>query len=294
MKTSSERILTTHTGSIARPDDLIAMMREKENGRPYDEVAFAEAVRIAVAECVRQQCVAGLDVVNDGEQGKSGFTTYQEERLSGFEPVPVEGTPTTPWREVEEFPEYYERYFKTNMRGAALAPSRNWVCRGPVTYIGEAAVQRDIDNLKAALEGQVYEEAFLSAALPTGLAKQTNEYYPQRDEFLSALADSVHEEYRAIIDAGFLIQLDDPEAAELWGFRDLDPEIRDRRIDEMVELINYSLRDIPPEKIRYHTCYSINMGPHIYDLHLRDFIGAMLKVNTQAISFEVMNPGLLV
>jgi 5-methyltetrahydropteroyltriglutamate--homocysteine methyltransferase len=223
MKTSADRILTTHTGSIARRDSLIAIMREKENDRPYDEVASAEAVRTAVADCVRRQCAAGLDVVNDGEQGKSGFTTYQEERLSGFEPVPIEGTPPTPWREVEEFPEYYERYFKTNMRGAALGPWSNWVCRGPVTYVGGEAVQRDIDNLNAALEGQVYEEAFLSAALPTGLARQANEFYPDRDEFLSALADSVHEEYRAIIDAGFLIQLDDPEAAEQWGFRDLVP-----------------------------------------------------------------------
>ncbi|HEY5274425.1 MAG TPA: hypothetical protein VIJ34_14510 [Acidimicrobiales bacterium] len=289
MKISSERILTTHTGSIARPDGLISIMREKENGRPYDEAAFNTAVRVAVAECVRLQCAAGLDVVNDGEQGKSGFTTYQEERLSGFEPVPIEGPARMPWREVAEFPEYYERYFKTNMRGAALGPSRNWVCTSPVTYVGGEAVQRDIDNLNAALEGQVYEEAFLSAALPTGLANQPNEHYPDRDEFLSALADAVHEEYRAIIDAGFLIQLDDPAAAELWGFRDLEPAVRDQRIDEMVELINYSLRGIPPEKIRYHTCYSINMGPHIYDLHLRDFIGAMLRVNAQAISFEVMN-----
>jgi 5-methyltetrahydropteroyltriglutamate--homocysteine methyltransferase len=289
MKTSSDRILTTHTGSIARPDDLIAMMREKENGRPYDEVAFAARVRSSVIACVEQQCAAGLDVVNDGEQGKSGFTTYQEERLSGFEAVQTDGPQRTPWREVGEFPEYYERYFSTNMRGAALAPARNWVCRGPVSYVGADAVQRDIDNLTVALEGRVYEEAFLSAALPTGLAKQPNEYYPDRDEFLSALADAVHEEYRAIIDAGFLIQLDDPEAAELWGFRDLDAATRDRRVDEMVELINYSLRGIPPEKIRYHTCYSINMGPHIYDLHLGDFIGAMLRVNAQAISFEVMN-----
>ena len=153
MKTSKERILTTHTGSIARPDGLISIMREKENGRPYDEAAFDAAVRSAVAECVRLQCAAGLDVVNDGEQGKSGFTTYQEERLSGFDPVPVEGPARMPWREVAEFPEYYERYFKTNMGGAALGPSRNWVCSSPVSYIGGEAVQRDIDNLNAALEG---------------------------------------------------------------------------------------------------------------------------------------------
>ncbi len=128
-----------------------------------------------------------------------------------------------------------------------------------------------------------------TAALPTGLAAQGNEFYPSREEFLTALADAVHEEYRAIIDAGFLIQLDDPAAANLWGFRDLDDDERDRRVSETVELINYSLRGIAPEMIRYHTCYSINQGPHIYDLHLRDFVRPMLRINAEAISFEVMN-----
>ena len=291
MKRSTERILTTHTGSIARPDDLIDLMREKENGRPYDQEAFAKRVRSAVAECVDRQIAVGLDVINDGEQGKSGFTSYQAERLSGFEAVPIDesNAPASTWKEVAEFPEYYDRYFKTNMRGATLGPRQRMVCRGDVRYIGHDAVQTDIENLRSALVGKTYEEAFLSAALPTGLANQTNEYYATRDEFLSALADAVHEEYRAIIDAGFLIQLDDPAAAELWGHRDLNADERARRIDETVELINYSLRGIPPEKIRYHTCYSINMGPHIYDLHLRDFIEPMLGVNAQAVSFEVMN-----
>jgi len=291
MKRSTERILTTHTGSIARPDDLIAIMREKENGRPYDRDAFAARVRSAVAECVERQVAAGLDVINDGEQGKSGFTSYQEERLSGFEAIPIDpaNRPPSPWREVREFPEYYERYMRSNMMGAALAPPRRMVCRGQVNYIGHDAVQTDIDNLKAALEGKSYDEAFMSAALPTGLANQDDEHYPDRESFLNALADAVHEEYRAIIDAGFLIQLDDPQAAELWGFRDLPEAERDRKIGEQIDLINYSLRGIPEDRIRYHTCYSINMGPHIYDLHLGDFIDAMLRVNAQAISFEVMN-----
>ena len=178
MKRRSERILTTHTGSIARPDDLIEMMREKENGRPYEVGVFNERVRGAVAECVRHQVDVGLDVINDGEQGKNGFTSYQAERLAGFDSEPWGDGPLYPdWKEVAEFPEYYERYMKTNMFGAILGPRQRMIRRGPVRYIGQDAVRADTQNLKAALEGQKYEEAFMSAALPTGLVNQENEYY---------------------------------------------------------------------------------------------------------------------
>jgi 5-methyltetrahydropteroyltriglutamate--homocysteine methyltransferase len=292
MKTSTDRILTTHTGSIARPDDLIELMRAKENGQPYDRDAFETRVTAAVADCVRRQVAAGLDVINDGEQRKSGFASYLTERIGGFEELPSDGefeSPGSSWPEVGEFPEYYERYFKIAMFGAMLSPQRGLVCRSPVTYTGQQAVATDIANLKAALAGLQYTEVFMSAAMPTGLAQQQNEYYSSHDDFLTALADAVREEYRAIIDAGFLIQLDDPSAARLWGHADAEPAERARRVGAMVELINYTLRDIPPEKVRYHTCYGINQGPHIHDLHLRDFIEPMLQVNAQAVSFEVMN-----
>jgi 5-methyltetrahydropteroyltriglutamate--homocysteine methyltransferase len=292
MKTSTERILTTHTGSIARPDDLIELMRARENGRPYDREAFEARVTRAVGDCVSRQVEAGLDVINDGEQRKSGFTTYLTERIGGFEDLP--GEQSVPairtWPEVREFPEYYERYFKTAMYGVMLSPPRQLVCRNPVSYIGHDALATDIANLKAALAGQDYTEAFMSAAMPTGLAEQRNEYYGSRDEFLTALADAVHEEYRTIIDSGFIIQLDDPAATRLWDHADSEPGERAKRIGETVELINYTLRDIPAEKVRYHTCYGINQGPHVHDLHLGDFIEHMLKINAQAFSFEVMNP----
>jgi 5-methyltetrahydropteroyltriglutamate--homocysteine methyltransferase len=294
MKTSTDRILTTHTGSIARPDDLIELMRAKENGQPYDREAFEKRVTAAVEDCVRRQVEAGLDVINDGEQRKSGFASYLTERISGFEELPAgDGefeSPARSWPEVGEFPEYYDRYFKIAMFGAMLSPQRRLVCCGPVTYTGQEAVATDIANLKAALAGQQYTEVFMSAAMPTGLAQQQNEYYTSHDDFLTALADAVHEEYRAIIDAGFLIQLDDPAAARLWGHTDAEPAERARRVGAMVELINYTLRGIPEEKVRYHTCYGINQGPHIHDLHLRDFIEPMLRVSAQAVSFEVMNP----
>ncbi len=290
MQTSTDRILTTHTGSIARPDGLIELMRARENGQPYDREAFEARATAAVEECVRRQVEAGLDVINDGEQRKSGFTTYLKERLAGFEAVPyAAGESPASWPEVAEFPEYYERYFKTAMYGAMLSPPARVICRGPVKYIGQEALGTDLANLRAGLAGKEYTEVFMSAALPTGLADYKNEYYSSREEYITALADACHEEYQAIIDAGFLIQLDDPAASSLWGYKDAEPAERDRRVAETVELINHTLRDIPPEKIRYHTCYGINQGPHVYDLRLRDFIEPMLTINAQAFSFEVMN-----
>src|SRR3954454_16641950 len=277
-------------------------MRARENGRPYDRAAFEACATKAVAECVRRQVEAGLDVINDGEQRKSGFTTYLSERLAGFDAVPYAADePRGSWPEVAEFPEYYERYFKTAMFGAMLSPPARLTCRGPVTYVGQEALAIDIANLRAALSGAALSgaalsgagqagndvtEVFMSAALPTGLAEHDNEYYSSREEFITALADATREEYRSIIDAGFLIQLDDPSAARLWGYADAEPAERERRVAQTVELINYTLRDIPPEKIRYHTCYGINQGPHIYDLRLRDFIEPMLAINAQAFSFE--------
>ena len=288
---SAERILTTHTGSIARPDALVGMMREKENARTYDEEAFEAAVVEAVSACVAQQLDIGLDVVNDGEQRKSGFTTYLTERIGGFDAEPQVFDPLreSGWREVAEFPEYYERYFAGAMFGAMLGPLKRLVCRAPIRYEGHAALAVDIANLKAALEGRGYTEAFMSAPLATSLADYRNEYYGSQDDFLAALAEAVREEYTAIVDAGFLIQVDDPGAATLWGFADLEPRERERHVGETIELINHCLRGIPPERIRYHTCFSINQGPHIYDLHLADYAEAMFQVNAQAFSFEAMN-----
>jgi 5-methyltetrahydropteroyltriglutamate--homocysteine methyltransferase len=292
MKRSEDRILTTHTGSLPRPDDLLDIMRDKENGRPYDAEALARRVRESVKDVVHRQVECGVDVIGDGEQSKSGFATYQAERLSGFEAIPLpEGEPPPrPWREVKEFPEYYERYFRVAMFGATLAPPKTYVCRGPVTYTGQDALMTDLANLKSALEGENYVEAFVSSANPANLADQENEYYKTREELLTALADAMHEEYQAIIDAGFLIQMDDPAAATLWQGDQLAPEERNKHAEARVELINYALKGIPPEKVRYHTCFSINQGPHIYDLHLRDYIEYLLAVNAQAVSFEVMNP----
>jgi 5-methyltetrahydropteroyltriglutamate--homocysteine methyltransferase len=292
MKRSEQRILTTHTGSLARPDDLLEPMRAKENGLPYDREAFDARARSAVLEAVHRQVDCGVDVPSDGEQSKSGFGSYQAERVAGFEPMnpqPPRGRGSN-WKEVPEFPEYYERYFNTAMFGAMLAPTRAMVCTGPVKYIGQAALQRDIDNFKAGLQGQRYEEAFMPSANPLNFMSVRNEFYGSDEEYLAACSDAWREEYRAIIDAGFVLQLDDPGAGNLWGFERSDPTELKKKIDQRVELMNHALRDLPMDRIRIHTCYSINQGPHIYDLHLRDFIEPLLRMNVQAVSFEVMNP----
>jgi 5-methyltetrahydropteroyltriglutamate--homocysteine methyltransferase len=178
---------------------------------------------------------------------------------------------------------------KTAMFGAMLAPNLTMVCTGPVKYVGQAAVQIDIDNFKAGLAGQKYEEAFMPSANALGLLGRKNEHYASEEDYTEACIDAMREEYRAILDAGFILQIDDPGAATLWGSADLDPAERQKRVDKQVEMTNYMLRDLPADRIRYHTCFSINQGPHIYDLHLADYIEPMLRVNAQAISFEVMN-----
>ena len=290
MKRSEHRILTTHTGSLARPDDLLEPMRAKENGLPYDREAFESRARAAVIEAVHRQVECGVDVPSDGEQSKSGFGSYQAERIAGFEPMDPQPPRRSAWREVGEFPEYYERYFKTAMWGAQLAPPKTLVCTGPVKYIGQAALQRDIGNFKAGLQGQRYEDAFMPSANPLGLMDVRNDFYASDDEYQSACIDAMREEYLGIINAGFVLQLDDPGAANLWGLDRSDPTELRKNIDRRVELTNHALRDLPMDRIRLHTCYGINQGPHIYDLHLRDFIQPLLRINVQAVSFEVMNP----
>src|SRR5919199_5985999 len=225
MKRSTERILTTHTGSLPRPDDLIDMMREKENHRPYDQAAFAARVDESVLDVVRRQCEIGIDIPSDGEQSKSGFGSYQAERFAGFQPAdPQPSRPPQAFasREREAFAEYYAEYFQRAMMGATLAPPVTLVCTGPVRYVGQAAVQQDIENLKQALTGQPYEEAFMPSANPLNLATIRNEYYRTQEEFEEACMEATREEYRAIIDAGLILQVDDPGlGTNLWGFVEL-------------------------------------------------------------------------
>jgi 5-methyltetrahydropteroyltriglutamate--homocysteine methyltransferase len=292
MKRSTERILTTFCGSLARPTDLLQMMKAKENGQPYDHEVFATRVRSAVVEVVRRQAEAGVDIVCDGEQGKSGFFTYVSERLTGFEPRGVEPE-RGPWagsREVLEFPEFYQ-WYSVGRTGRIAAPF-NLVCTGPVAYRGQEALQRDIENLKAALQGLEVEETFIPASSPTNIeGPRRNEYYPTQEEYLYAIADAMRAEYLGILDAGFLLQIDDPRLATYYvNNPGLSIDECRRWAEVHVEALNYALRGIPPERVRYHTCYGINIGPRVHDMPLKHIVDIMLKVNAGAYSFEAANP----
>jgi 5-methyltetrahydropteroyltriglutamate--homocysteine methyltransferase len=286
MKRSTERILTTHCGSLPRPKDLLDLMKAKTLGEPYDAAAYDAAVRSAVADVVHKQVESGIDIVTDGEQGKRGFFAYIPERLAGFEAKPGP-RPSMFEAEVNDFPEYYRQYFSTAMLGGTIAPLAQFACIGPVSYRGQDAVRRDIGNLKAALKGIETADVFMPAVAPSGVGK--NEYYPTYEEYMFAVADAMSQEYRAIIDAGFLVQIDDPFLTELYSYSVLSPEEQDRTAAIHIDAVNHAVRTIPAEKIRYHTCYGINEGPRVHDAPLQKVLPLVLKVNAGAYSFEAAN-----
>jgi 5-methyltetrahydropteroyltriglutamate--homocysteine methyltransferase len=289
VKRSTERILTTHVGSLPRPAPLLDMMRDGESGPGMDS-----AVAQAVGGAVDQQLAHGVDVVADGEQGKTGFFAYIGERLTGFEPRP--GARATAWSaEVSAFPEYYADYFRRAMEGGSVVTMEPLVCVGPVTYRGQAAIARDIANLKAALANQPHADAFLPATAPSGVGIMTgggdvaNEYYPSYADYLFAVADALAVEYGAIVDAGFLLQVDDPALTDTLGDSTLDQWTISDRVELFVEANNRALRGIPADRVRYHTCYGINEGPRVHDVALAEVIPLMLKVHAMGLSFEAAN-----
>jgi 5-methyltetrahydropteroyltriglutamate--homocysteine methyltransferase len=283
MKGSVDRILTTHAGSLPRPADLLAMSPSQ------DATAYAARVRRAVADVVRRQAETGLDVVTDGEMSKPSFITYVTERLSGFEPSAEPGA--LPWagsKEATAFPEFYEPMLRQSPN--AVAP--RFVCTGPVTYVGHARVQADSDNLTAALAGVHVEEAFIPAIAPSNVeGRQKNAYYKTDEEYLFAIAEAMGEEYRAIVAAGFLLQIDDPRLVTYYILNPRSTVAECRAWAEVrVEALNHALRGIPRERVRFHTCYSINMGPRVHDMELKDVVDLILRVRAGAYSFEAANP----
>jgi 5-methyltetrahydropteroyltriglutamate--homocysteine methyltransferase len=299
MKHSTERILTTHVGSLARSDSLIPLLRLRENGQPYDREELARVVREAVADVVRKQAEAGIDIVTDGEQGKASFFGYIVERFSGFERKPAapgkEGRPRAVGREYLAFPDYYawsERIaepFGGRGGGRRLGVD---TCTGPVSYRGQEAVQVDIDNLKAAMKGRAHEDIFMPAIASSYVASTfSNEYYRTHEEYEQAVSDAMREEYKAIVGAGFILQIDDPRLVTYYMMNpDLSVEDCRKWAAKRVEAINDSIREIPPEKVRFHTCYSIDVGPRIHEMALKDIVDIMLKINAGAYSFEAANP----
>ena len=289
LQQNTDRIQTTHIGSLPRPHALLDAIKAKYSGQNYDEKAYRRSLRGAVADVVREQVDCGIDIVTDGEFSKPGFFTYVGERLEGFEPRP--GLKRQPFaREVEAFPEYYEQYFKRAMMGGAVVTMPALVCVGPVKYRGDKLVAADIENVKAAAAaaGVANEHVFLPATAPSGVGN--NEYYKSDEEYFHALAAALGKEYRAIVDAGLLVQIDDPSLSEMFYEPSLDDGQKKRRAEIYVEAVNTGLKGIPQERVRYHTCYGINEGPRIHEASLADTIGYVLKVNAGSYSFEAANP----
>ena len=299
MKRSTERILTTHVGSLARPDTLVPLLRAKERAQPYDRAAFDRLVREAVTDVVRRQAESGIDIVTDGEQGKASFFGYVVERFDGFErkPAPAgqDGNPRSAGREYRAFPDYYAWSERIAEWAGGRGGGRQYgidVCTGPVRYKGHAAVRADIETLSAAVKGVPHEEVFMPAIAPSYIyATLTNEFYRTGEEFEQALADALAEEYRAIVDAGFVLQIDDPRLVTYYMMNP-DASVADCRkwVAARVEAINYSLRGIPRDRIRFHTCYSIDVGPRLYDMELKDIVDVLFRIHAGAFSFEAANP----
>ncbi|MBI3045275.1 MAG: cobalamin-independent methionine synthase II family protein [Betaproteobacteria bacterium] len=299
MKRSTDRILTTHVGSLARPDALIPLLRAQDQGQPYDKEVFAKLVREAVTDVVRRQCAAGIDIVADGEQSKASFYRYVMERFNGFErrpPKPGQENPRSRGREFTAFPDYYAWAEKIAEWAGGRGNDRNKsgieVCSGPISYKGQAMVKADIENLKVAVKGQRHEEIFVPAIASSYIyASYPNAYYKTGEEYEEALSNALREEYRAIINAGFVLQIDDPRLVTYYM---MNPglSVADCRkwAERRVEAINYSLRGIPPEKVRFHTCYSIDVGPRLHDMELKDIVDILFKINAGAYSFEMANP----
>jgi 5-methyltetrahydropteroyltriglutamate--homocysteine methyltransferase len=307
MNRSSERILTTHTGSLIRTRKIIEGMKARTLNKPYDAAALDAAIDDGVKAVVRKQVEIGLDVPNDGEYARRGFTTYIHERLAGLEPRTVDPNQRNPLdqhghaRERDMFPEFYEQHDKAyrfmwmlpgvdmgemvNVRGKSELFSLN----GPIHYQGDAYVQRDIARLRAGLDGLHVQDAFITAVTPTTERKDAGvlDFYPSHREYLYALADALHEEYRIITDAGFILQLDRPAQNPVLN---LSPEEQQREMELGIEVVNHALRGIPEDRVRSHWCGGSGNRPHVQDIPLRAMVSTMLKMNVQAYGFEAANP----
>jgi len=282
---SDGRIRITHQGTLPRPDDLRTLVRARGSGESYDADALAQHLKAAVGEVVRRQVEIGVDSINDGEQSKTSFSDYVTTRLGGLEPTPEFYYSPITGRDRQDFPGYHQRN--------RLGGNRHvYQCVEPLTYTGQALVEADIANLKAAMQGLNVEQAYLPAVAPGSIEHWLrNAHYPDEEAFLHAIADAMHEEYRAIVEAGLVLQIDDPDLADGWQVDpDLDlPEYR-KRASLRTEVLNHALRGLPQDQIVMHMCWGSGKGPHTNDLPLREFVDIVLSVHAGAYSIEAANP----
>jgi 5-methyltetrahydropteroyltriglutamate--homocysteine methyltransferase len=292
MKRSTDRILTTHVGSLIRPQALQDILRAKQAGQPYDQAAYETCLKQSIDEVVSRQADIGVDVVSDGEFGKAiSWNQYVVERLSGFElrVIPAGHRPGVPGADRTRFKEFYA---ELDVR-EPMANAKMVACVGPVKYIGQDILRRDIDNFKAALKGAKVEEAFMPVVAPSSvLPDRKDEYYKGEEEWLDAVTAAMRTEYQTIVDAGFILQIDDARAATAYD-RMVPPgtfEEYRRWLAKFVESLNRALEGIPEDRVRYHVCWGSWPGPHVSDVALKDIVDLILKVRAGAYVIESANP----
>jgi 5-methyltetrahydropteroyltriglutamate--homocysteine methyltransferase len=312
MRSSRDRILTSHAGSLPRPDALIEANRVRGSGEGVDETQFQTQLRAAVKDVVGRQKALGIDLPGDGEFGKSmghrinygAWWSYSFQRLGGLEltgpglyDVPAQRSRPgevllTSFGDRRDRTRFWAAYNDPDS-GITTGPRapNSPVCVGPLTYTGHAAIKADIDNFKAALAAAGVEEGFMTSVAPGSASRIGNAYYKTDDEFLFACADAMREEYKAIIDGGLILQLDDPSIAENWDMINPEPTVEAYRAFSMrrVEALNHAIKGLPADRIRFHLCWGSWHGPHTTDIPMRDIVDVMLAINCQAYSFEAGN-----
>jgi 5-methyltetrahydropteroyltriglutamate--homocysteine methyltransferase len=286
MRRSTERILTTHVGSVPRPQEVVDRLLAQDRDESHDPRAFDATMRVAVADVVKKQVAAGVDVVSDGEMSKISYATYIRHRLTGFE---IGAAPRAVPSDIDDFPGFRSRLAKIGDTPRYQRP----VCRGPIAVKDLAPLRNDIERLKAAMSAAGATEGFLNAASPGVIALfQPNEHYPTQDAYLGALAEAMRAEYEAIVAAGLVLQIDAPDLAmgRHIAFRDASEAEFLRSAHLQVEALNHALADVPPDRVRMHLCWGNYEGPHHHDIPLERVIDLVLAVKAQAYLFEGANP----
>ncbi|MGC1466068.1 MAG: cobalamin-independent methionine synthase II family protein [Pseudolabrys sp.] len=293
MKRSNDRILTTHVGSLIRPPALQEFLRARQARKPYDEKAYAKCLADSVADVVKHQAQSGVDVVSDGEFGKSiSWSQYVLERLSGFERRPIKIDTANPFKRGADRERFSEFYAEMDAHDG-VATTTESICVGPSKYTGQAELQRDIDNFKAGLRGVNVAEAFLPVAAPASvIPDRKNEYYKNDDELLAAIGEAMHTEYKMIVDAGFIVQLDDARNAVTYDRMVPPASFEDYRrwLARQVDVINHAIEGLPVDRVRYHVCWGSWPGPHTTDVPLKEIVDLILKVKVGAYVIEGANP----
>jgi 5-methyltetrahydropteroyltriglutamate--homocysteine methyltransferase len=293
MKRSTDRILTTHVGSLIRPAQLQDFLRAIQAGKPYDETAYQKCLTDSVAEVVRQQTDVGLDVPSDGEFGKSiSWAQYALTRLSGFERRPLKEYAANPFKRGADRTRFSEFYAELDGE-QKVATVTEAICTGPISYTGQAELARDIENFKAALKTVKTEDAFLPVAAPASvIPDRKNEYYKSDEELQAAIGAAMHTEYKMIVDAGLLVQLDDARSAVTYDRMVPPASFTDylRWLEKQIEIMNAALDGIPADRVRYHVCWGSWPGPHVTDVPLKDIVNVILKAKVGAFVIEGANP----